>query len=618
MQGAGSAARGSNVSNRIRSFGGCLKQLMTTFEQTGINTNLLKGITALGFEQPTPVQARVIPLLLEGKSDVVALAQTGTGKTAAFGLPLIQLVDSGERSVQALVLCPTRELCRQVTSDLQIFSRHVKGIKTAAVYGGAAIDQQIREIRRGAQIVVATPGRLNDLINRGRVDLSTVRRVVFDEADEMLQMGFQDELNAILAQTPSEKRTLLFSATMSREIHRIACRYMKDPVEVTIGQRNSGVENVRHEMYVVRARDRYNALRRIVDHAPDIYAIIFCRTRRETADIAESLIRDGYSAAALHGELSQAQRDAVMKSFRNRRIQILVATDVAARGLDVNDVTHVINYNLPDDISAYTHRSGRTGRAGRTGTSVALVHMKERYRVRQIEKKINRKFVQCRIPEGSEICRKQLLKRAEKIVNVQMDYSQIDDIFDELAEKFVDMDREELIRRLMAMESGSLLEYYSNAPDLNPKAHGKRDSARKQPRVRRSEKTAEREYVHQGTEKSQGRTGRRGPVFTRFHLNVGRRQGVMPQALIGKINDIAGGLRIRVGKIEIMRNTAVMEAESRFTPQIMDAFQHASINGRSVSIEVARPAYASAAPGVMRKHRKSRKSNGRGSGKSYS
>ncbi len=588
----------------------------------GINPGLLKGVKALGFKKPTPVQSRVIPLLLDGQSDVVALAQTGTGKTAAFSLPLIQLSDNTDRSVQALVLCPTRELCRQVTSDLQQFSRYVKGIGTAAVYGGAAIDQQIREIRRGVQIIVATPGRLNDLINRRRVDLSTVRRVVFDEADEMLQMGFQDELNAILAHTPAEKTTLLFSATMSREVQQIASRYMKSPVEITVGQRNSGAENVRHEMYVVRARDRYNALRRIVDNNPDIYAIIFCRTRRETGDIAESLIRDGYSAAALHGELSQSQRDTVMKSFRNRRIQILVATDVAARGLDVNDITHVINYNLPDDISAYTHRSGRTGRAGRTGTSVALVHLKERYRVRQIEKRLNRKFVQCRIPEGSEICRKQLLAQADKIAGVQMDYGYIDDILEEISEKFIDMNREELIRRLVAMESGPLLKYYKNAPDLNPAGRRPRESVRRKHSVRSEKPERVRQPAHakqeRGTVPRTGnRTGNRSPVFTRFHLNVGRRQGVFPQALIGRINDSARGVSIRVGRIEIMRNTAVIEAESRFTPQIMDAFQHASINGRSVSIEVARPQSTSGDSGSMRKARKARKHQGRGSRNLY-
>ncbi len=579
---------------------------MITFEQTGIDSHLLKGVMALGFTEPTPVQARVIPLLLEGKSDVVALAQTGTGKTAAFGLPLIQLTDSNDRNVQALILCPTRELCRQVTSDLRILARYVNDIRIAAVYGGAAIDQQIREIRRGAHIVVATPGRLNDLINRRRIDLSTVRRAVFDEADEMLQMGFQDELNAILAKTPSEKKTLLFSATMSREVDSIARRYMKDPVEIVVGQRNSGAENVSHEMYVVRARDRYNALRRIVDHNPDIYSIVFCRTRRETADIADSLIRDGYSAAALHGELSQSQRDMVMKSFRNRHLQILVATDVAARGLDVNDLTHVINYNLPDDISAYTHRSGRTGRAGRTGTSVAIVHLKERYRIRQIEKMINRKFIQCRIPTGSEICRKQLLKRADEIVRVNMDYTHIDDIYDEISEKFMDMDREELIRRLVAMQAGSMLKYYSNAPDLNPEGR----SRERKTRSRRNESGRSQRRIQdrrRHDEESERKARRKGPVFTRFHLNVGRRQGVVPQSLIGKINDIASDMHIKVGKIEIMRNTAVLEAESRFTPQIMDAFQHSSINGRSVSIEVARPPRASVRAIGTRKPRKTRK-----------
>jgi len=392
---------------------------MNTFADIGINNDLLKGLSSLGFQEPTPVQAQVIPLMLERQVDLVGLAQTGTGKTAAFGLPLIQMTNTQSRQTQGLVLCPTRELCVQVAKDLEAYSRHVEGLRILAIYGGASIEQQIKVLRKGVQIIVATPGRLCDLINRRKVDISGVRYVVIDEADEMLQMGFQDELNAILAKTPSEKNTLLFSATMSREVAAIAKKYMSDPVEVTIGKPNAGAENVRHEYYMVQAKHRYLALKRIVDNCPNNYSIIFCRTRQETQEVANKLIQDGYNADALHGDLSQPQRDQVMRKFRCKNLQLLVATDVAARGLDVNDLTHVINYNLPDDIVYYTHRSGRTGRAGRTGTSVAIVHMKERFKIGQIEKKIKKKFKQCRIPSGEEICKKQLVSLVDVVTKVE-------------------------------------------------------------------------------------------------------------------------------------------------------------------------------------------------------
>ncbi|MDH3328382.1 MAG: DEAD/DEAH box helicase [Desulfobulbaceae bacterium] len=544
---------------------------MNTFIDIGINNDLLKGLLSLGFQEPTPVQKQVIPLMLKQQVDLVSLAQTGTGKTAAFGLPLIQLTNTKSRQTQGLVLCPTRELCVQVTRDLESFSRYVEGLRILAIYGGASIEQQINVLRKGVQIVVATPGRLNDLINRKKVDISGVRYVVFDEADEMLQMGFQDELNAILSQTPLEKNTLLFSATMSKEVAAIARRYMSDPVEVTIGKRNAGAENVRHEYYMVQARDRYLALKRIVDNNPSIYSIIFCRTRLETNDVASKLIQDGYSADALHGELSQAQRDQVMNKFRHKNLQILVATDVAARGLDVNDLTHVINYNLPDDISGYTHRSGRTGRAGRTGTSVAIVHMRERFKIREIEKIIEKKFTQCRIPSGIEICKKQLVNLVDVVTNVEVDHDQIDPLYAEISEKLGSLDREELIKKFVSLEFNRFLKYYKNAPDLNVSEGEKKrhDNKKRQP--------------GKAPENSN-----RNQKFTRFFLNVGRRDGVMPQGLIGKINGLPGGGRIRVGKIEIMRNTALLEADSRFIPQILDAFQHFKINGKTVSIEVAR------------------------------
>ena len=524
----------------------------------------------MGFEKPTPVQEQVIPLMLQQQVDLVSLAQTGTGKTAAFGLPLIQLTNAKNKQTQCLVLCPTRELCVQVSRDLEDYAKYVDKMRILAVYGGANIEPQIRSLRKGVQIVVATPGRLNDLIKRNVVDISAVNYVVFDEADEMLQMGFQDELNAILSHTPDDKNTLLFSATMSKEVTAIASKYMHDPVELTIGKRNAGAENVQHEYYMVEARNRYLALKRIVDNHPNNYSIIFCRTRVETNDVANKLIADGYNADALHGDLSQAQRDQVMKKFRCKNLQILVATDVAARGLDVNDLTHVINFNLPDDLAGYTHRSGRTGRAGRKGTSVAIIHMKEQFRLKQIEKSINKKFVQKRIPTGIEICKKQMASLVDVIAKVEVDHEQIAPLYEEIAEKFESMDREELIKKIVSLEFNRFLEYYKNAPDLN---------------VRNSKKKEFGGKDYQRKTFQSNSTQR--PRFTRFALNVGRRQGIMPQGIIGKINGIPGVGRIDIGKIEILRNSAMLEADSRYAPQILSAFQHVKINGKDVSIEIS-------------------------------
>jgi ATP-dependent RNA helicase DeaD len=561
---------------------------MKTFADLGINNDILKGLSSLGFTEPTPVQAQVIPLMLERQVDLVSLAQTGTGKTAAFGLPLIQLTNSKSRQTQGLILCPTRELCVQVARDMEAFSHHVEGLRILAIYGGASIEQQINVLRRGIQIIVATPGRLNDLIKRGKVDISGVRYVVFDEADEMLQMGFQDELNAILAQTPAEKNTLLFSATMSKEVAAIAGKYMSDPVEVTVGKRNAGAENVRHEYYMVHARDRYLALKRIVDNYPNNYSIIFCRTRLETNEVATKLIQDGYNADALHGDLSQPQRDQVMKKFRCKNLQLLVATDVAARGLDVNDLTHVINYNLPDELASYTHRSGRTGRAGRTGTSVAIVHMKERFKIKAIEKKIKKQFKECRIPSGMEICKKQLVSLIDGVTKVEVDHDRIDPLYAEISEKLGSLDSEELIKKFISLEFNR---FFKNASDLNVRAEAKKRHGKKERQAWKPASHANRQQK-----------------FTRFSLNVGRRDGIMPQGLIGKINGVPGVGRIAIGKIEIMRNTALLEADSRFAPQILDAFQHATINGKTVSIKVASGNHGTHRPkhGGIR-HRKGRK-----------
>jgi ATP-dependent RNA helicase DeaD len=565
---------------------------MTSFKELGINDNILKGLTELGFEEPTPVQEKVIPLMLQEQTDLVSLAQTGTGKTAAFGIPLIHWVNLSKRYVQGLVLCPTRELCIQVAKDIESYSKYIPKLSVLPVYGGSRIDQQINRLRKGVQIVVATPGRLKDLLNRKAMDLSHINCVVFDEADEMLQMGFQDDLTAILAHNPKDKNTLLFSATMPREVAMIARKYMSNPIELTIGTKNAGADNVRHEYYLVHPKNRYRALKRIVDNSPSIYSIIFCRTRRETNDVAGKLIHDGYNADALHGDLSQAQRDQVMGKFRCRNLQILVATDVAARGLDVNDLTHVINYNLPDEPAAYTHRSGRTGRAGRKGTAVVILAANEQYKLRQIEKKIQKKFIKCLIPTGIQICNKQLVSLIDQVTNVHVNDDQISPMYDEIAEKLAHLDRDELIKRFLSLEFNRFLDYYKNSTDLNI-------SDRPQQGTRRDR-----------NKKDAFRDSHPKQKYTTFKLNVGRRQGIMPQGLIGKINEIQNVGRIKIGQIEILRNSATLEVDSRYTSQILGAFQQSEINGKTVSIEVAKTAPATKKYKGKRKgtfHRKGRR-----------
>lgn len=566
---------------------------MKNFKELGINEQIIKGLETLGFSVPTEVQKKVIPLMLEKQTDLVSLAQTGTGKTAAFGIPLIQRMTPGKSYTQGLVLCPTRELCVQVARDLEAFARFVPKVNVLAVYGGARIDQQMNKLRKGVQIVVATPGRLKDLINRKAVDLSRISYVVFDEADEMLQMGFQDELTAILASTPKEKNTLLFSATMPKEVANISRKYMHNPVELTIGTKNAGSENVRHEYYMIHPRDRYPALKRIVDNSPAIYSIIFCRTRRETNDIAHKLIQDGYSADALHGDLSQAQRDQVMGKFRCKNIQILVATDVAARGLDVNDLTHVINYNLPDEAAAYTHRSGRTGRAGRKGISIAIIAANEQYKLKIIEKKLQRQFIHCSIPTGEQICKKQLVSQIDAVLAVDIDHEQLKPLLEEIEGKLAGLDREEIIKKFVSKEFNSFLEYYKNAPDLNASSRPQNRNSRQERGGRNS-----RHELHP-THK-----------FTTFSINVGRRQGIMPQNLIGKINEIQDVGRIKIGRIDVLRNSATLEVDSRYTSQILGAFQRSEINGKTIAIEVAKskgPAKPHKGKGPFRKKRRTPK-----------
>ncbi len=566
---------------------------MQAFEKLGINENILQGLATLGFTEPTPVQEEVIPRMLEQQMDLVSLAQTGTGKTAAFGIPLIQLINEKKRHTQGLVLCPTRELCMQVARDLEALAKYISGLKVLSVYGGSRIDQQIRSLKKGVQIVVATPGRLKDLLGRRAADLSKISFVVFDEADEMLQMGFQDDLTAILENTPKQKSTLLFSATMPKEVAAISKKYMNDPLELTIGTKNAGADNVRHEFYMVQVRNRYPALKRIVDNSPDIYSIVFCRTRRECNDVASKLIHDGYNADALHGDLSQAQRDHVMNKFRCRNLQILVATDVAARGLDVSDLTHIINYNLPDEIASYTHRSGRTGRAGRDGISIAIISTKERYRIKLIERKIQKKFKQCKDPSGTEICKKQMFNLMDEVTRVKVDYQQIEPLYEEIADKLQHLDREDLIKHFVSLQFNKFLKYYKNAPDLN---------------------VSSRELKQDGRNRSQNdpkKSFRPNQQFTTFQLNVGRRQGIMPQGIIGKINEIENVGRIKIGQIDILRNSARLEVDSRYTSQVLNAFRQSEINGKDVSIEVvqASPTSKKKFSGKRKpfKHQKSRK-----------
>lgn len=442
---------------------------MTTFETLGLQEPILKGIQDLGFIAPTPIQEKAIPVLLGGDRDFVGLAQTGTGKTAAFGLPLLQQIDIKQRHPQGLILCPTRELCLQITNDLKNFSKHLGDVSIVAVYGGSSIVQQLRDLKRGVHIVVATPGRLLDIIERKAVNFANVRYVVLDEADEMLNMGFQEDINNILSNTPEEKTTWLFSATMPQEVRRIAQKYMSDPFELTVGNKNSGNANIEHEYYVVRPREKYAALKRIVDYNPEIFGIIFTRTKIESQEIAESLIRDGYNADALHGDLTQQQRDKVMKRFREKSLQVLVATDVAARGIDVDNVTHVINYELPDDVENYTHRSGRTARAGKSGISIAIITGRDTGKIRQIERVIGKKFTKVDVPDGFAVCEKQLFGLVHKVHNVVVNEEQIEPYLERIFEEFASMTKEEIIKRFASLEFNQFLEYYQDAPDLNVK-----------------------------------------------------------------------------------------------------------------------------------------------------
>ena len=501
----------------------------------GFTPGILKAIQELGFEQPMPVQEKVIPLMLGDEADIIALAQTGTGKTAAFGLPLVQATDTEINDTQALILCPTRELCMQITGDLTDYAKFTGKLKILAVYGGASIDNQIRGLKKGVHIIVATPGRLIDLIGRGAARLSSVNTVILDEADEMLNMGFLDSINEILEEVPEGRRTLLFSATMSSEIASIARKYMNNPVEITIGTKNSSAENVSHAYYLVHAKDKYKVLKRIADFEPDIYGIVFCRTRKETQEVASKLINDGYNADALHGDLSQAQRDAVMQKFRIRNLQLLVATDVAARGLDVDDLTHVINFSLPDDTEVYTHRSGRTGRAGKTGISISLVHLREKHILQQIERKVKKSFKALKIPTGSEICGKQLFNWVSKLENVVTDHQEIEKFLPEIKEKLAGLDREELLKRVVSLEFDRFLDDYRHGEDL-------------------IDPVSEKEAAFGRSGRTQIQNDQYPGNYTRLFINLGKSDGFFPEQLIELVNSNTRGKKSTYRKDRSVKN----------------------------------------------------------------
>lgn len=523
-----------------------------TFKELNLKDEILSAIGELGYEQPMPVQEKTIPFVLEGDSDLVALAQTGTGKTAAFGLPVLNLIDPSALQVQALVLAPTRELCVQIANDLKNYAKYQPDVRIVPVYGGEDIRVQLRQLDRVPQIVVATPGRLIDLIERGKVELGAVRYLVLDEADEMLNMGFKEDIETILEKTPEDRRTFLFSATMPKEIAAIARQYMKNFEEITVGTKNAGSENVEHIYYVCQAKQRYEVLKRIADLNPDIYGIVFCRTRQETKEVAEKLMNDGYNADALHGDLSQAQRDTVMQKFRIRHVQLLVATDVAARGLDVSDLTHVINYNLPDDVEVYTHRSGRTGRAGKKGISVSIIHTKEKFKIKQLEKTLKKTFEKRSIPNGLEVCKKQLFHLINRMQQVEVNEEQIAPYVGAIMKQLEYLDKEELLKRFVSLEFNRFLDYYKDAPDLNipEKTHESKEG-----RAGKGKKTGER---------------------VRLKIKLGNSEGVTPKRLLGIINDVTGDKSISVGSIEITNKFTFFDVYADQVSRLMTAFSRNS------------------------------------------
>ncbi len=534
---------------------------MSTFLELGLKDPINKALTDLGYEKPTVIQEKAIPQIISSTDDLKAFAQTGTGKTAAFSLPILELLDEKNGNVQAIILSPTRELAVQIGNNIKDFCKYLPDVKVTTVYGGSSMEDQIRSLKRGSQIVVGTPGRTVDLIKRRALKLGNVQWLVLDEADEMLNMGFKDELDRVLEATPETKQTLLFSATFPREVEAIARNYMTKPVEITSGEKNSGSENVSHEYYSVTERTRYPALKRIADLNPDIYAIIFCRTRRETQEVADNLIRDGYSADSLHGDLSQGQRDSVMGKFRKKTIKILVATDVAARGLDVTELTHVLNHKLPDQIENYTHRSGRTGRAGNKGISIVLVNGKEKGKLRQIERIIKKKFIEGKVPTGKEIIKNQLINLIDKVQNTEVNESEMEEFLPSIYEKLEALDREELIKKFVSLEFNTMLKYYENSKDLNNLSS-----------------------------KDNSRARSRDENMTRFFINIGRKDSLNPGKLIGLINEQNIGDKVEIGAIDILDTFSFFEIDKNYEDATLSAFldNQPDFDGRSVNVEITK------------------------------
>ena len=534
---------------------------MKTFEELGVCEQISKAIDELGFVHPMPVQEAVIPYLLGNENDVIALAQTGTGKTAAFGIPLLERIDTTQRYTQALVLSPTRELCLQIADDLRDFAKYIDGLHVEAVYGGAAIEPQMRALKKGVEIIVATPGRLVDLMHRGKADLSQVTNIVLDEADEMLNMGFSDSINEIFESLSEEHHTLMFSATMSKEVERVAKKYLHDYKEIVVGSRNEGAESVNHIYYMVNAKDKYLALKRIVDFYPRIFAIIFCRTKIETQEVADKLIKDGYNAESLHGDLSQQQRDLTMQKFRNHLTQLLVATDVAARGLDVDDLTHVINFGLPDDIESYTHRSGRTGRAGKKGTSISIVHSREKFKIRNIEKIICKEFVKAEIPSAEEICKKQLYKVMDQIVKTDVDDEEIAPFMQDINRYFEYIDKDELIKKIVSLEFGKFLAYYADAPEIEAVVPDRKE---KKP-------LSDKQKLQNKAQKG----------YRRLFINLGKRDGFYPGELMQTLNRFVGG-RQEVGHIDLLDTISYFEVPEKDAKKVMTQLSGIRYKGRTV------------------------------------
>ncbi len=574
---------------------------LKTFEELGVSEGIRRAIEEMGFVQPMPVQEEVIPYLLGNKNDVIALAQTGTGKTAAFGIPVLQRIaemprpqlgEIGRGLPLALVLAPTRELCLQIADDLRDFAKYLDGIHIEAVYGGASIEQQIRSLRKGVQIVVATPGRLIDLMKRGVAKLDDVYNVVLDEADEMLNMGFQESINEILENVPAERNTLLFSATMSKDIERIAKGYLHDYKEIVVGSRNEGAEHVNHIYYMVNAKDKYLALKRIVDYNPRIFAIIFCRTKIETQEVADKLIKDGYNAESLHGDLSQQQRDLTMQKFRQHTVQLLVATDVAARGLDVDDLTHVINYGLPDDIENYTHRSGRTGRAGKKGTSICIVHSREKFKIRNIEKEIGKEFEKGVIPSAEEICKKQLYKVMDQIVKSDVDEEQIAPFMQDISRYFEYIDKDDLIKKIVSLEFGKFLAYYADAPEIE-EVRGKKEEVRSKKGESRGKKTA--------TPTSEG--------YTKLFINLGKKDGFYPGELMQFLNKHVRG-HVSVGHIDLLTTMSYFEVPEEDADRVIKYVNGQQYKGRDVRCNDAAEGGNKTRPNGANRANKANKANG--------